>query len=126
MFDDYGTNYPIQPKQFQALVTIANTDGEPMTLDEVLAKLPYETTKQSFQFTLRSLIKRGLVEKLNRSVVNKKSRRVLRITPLGFHKIKTELLRSTKAVDAKTCLVDEIEKTDLLLAKIEKEFAEFY
>ena len=59
MFDDYGTNYPIQPKQFQALVTIANTDGEPMTLDEVLAKLPYETTKQSFQFTLRSLIKRG-------------------------------------------------------------------
>ena len=39
MFDDYGTNYPIQPKQFQALVTIANTDGEPMTLDEVLAKL---------------------------------------------------------------------------------------
>ena len=37
--------------------------GHLLDLDELLEILPYRTTKQSIQFSLRALIKKGLVEK---------------------------------------------------------------
>ncbi|MCV5296738.1 hypothetical protein OFC42_33710, partial [Escherichia coli] len=37
--------------------------GHLLDLDELLEVLPYKTTKQSIQFSIRALIKRGLVEK---------------------------------------------------------------
>ncbi|ELP0880795.1 TPA: hypothetical protein RRJ08_004002 [Klebsiella pneumoniae] len=37
--------------------------GHLLDLDELLEILPYRTSKQSMQFSLRALIKKGLVEK---------------------------------------------------------------
>lgn len=119
---DYANNYPLVQKQFDALKVIANEKNgcAPMSLDDVIASLSYETTKASFQFTLRSLIKRGLVEKLPRQNIGGKSRRLLQVTPLGLHKIKTEYMRDVKSADYRTCMIDEIAKTDRMIAELEK------
>ena len=122
--DNYALNYPLVDKQYAALRVIANSenDGQPQTLDEIISRLPYDTTKPSFQFTLRALIKRGLVEKMPRQVVNGKSRRLIRVTPLGLHKIVTEAWRATLPADLRTCQPDEVAKTDRLLKEIEEKF----
>ena len=122
--DNYALNYPLVDKQYAALRVIANSenDGQPQTLDEIISRLPYDTTKPSFQFTLRALIKRGVVEKMPRQVVNGKSRRLIRVTPLGLHKIVTETWRATLPADLRTCQPDEVAKTDRLIKEIEEKF----
>lgn len=121
----YGTNYPLTWKMVEALKVISNEENDhaPQTLDEVLSKLPYKVTKQAFQFTLRALIKRGLVRKLKRVKRDKKSRRMLQITPIGCHKLVTESWAAELAADAKTCEVDEVEKTNRLLRRISTIFS---
>lgn len=37
--------------------------GHLLDLDELLEVLPYKTTKQSIQFSIRALIKKGLVKR---------------------------------------------------------------
>lgn len=117
---DYAQNYPLLEKQYSALCVIA--ENSPISLDDVLLRLPYETTKQSFQFTLRALIQRGLVEKLPRQNIGGKSRRMLQITPIGLHKISTEQWITQKAADKKTCQFDEVAKTDRMIKEIEEKF----
>lgn len=120
---EYAYNYPLYPKQIEALRVIANEENgnAPQDLDAILENLTYKVTKQSFQFTLRSLIKRGLVEKVGRKVINGKSRRMLKITELGRHKLAVEstVFASSKAADPKVCMMDEVEKTNKLIAEIE-------
>lgn len=119
---EYAYNYPLYPKQVEALRVIANEENanEPQDLDSILEKLTYKVSKQSFQFTLRSLISRGLVEKVGRKVINGKSRRMLKVTELGRHKLSLEsvMFGTSKAADPKTCMADEIEKTDKLIEEI--------
>lgn len=52
-------------KQIELLRVIGakNPDGAPTDLDQVLERLSYETTKASLQFSIRALIKHGLIEK---------------------------------------------------------------
>lgn len=38
-------------------------DSQKMDLDQLIEKVPYNVTKESIQFTLRFLVKRGYVEK---------------------------------------------------------------
>lgn len=49
---------------------------------------------------------------------------MLRITVMGLHKLSSEKFIAMKAADSKTCLIDEIERTDKLIAKIKAEFGE--
>lgn len=53
--------------------------------DELLEVLPYKTTKQSIQFSIRALIKKGLVEKghTRQRSDNRYHRRTLGLTTLG-------------------------------------------
>ncbi|WP_112160941.1 hypothetical protein, partial [Klebsiella pneumoniae] len=44
-------------------INLGHERGHLLDLDELLEVLPYRTTKQSMQFSLRALIKKGLVEK---------------------------------------------------------------
>ena len=121
---EYGMNLPLSNKQIEALRVIANEENgnEPQDLDTVLSRLTYKTTKPSFQFTVRSLIKRGLIEKRSCETLRKKSRRFLAVTELGRHKLSAETYRASKPADPKTCGFDEVEKTDRLIAEI---FAKF-
>lgn len=64
--------------------------GHLLDLDELLEILPYKTSKQSMQFSLRALIKKGLVEK---SVVRARGddgyqRRTLGLTAMGRASVK--------------------------------------
>ncbi|HGY7601012.1 TPA: hypothetical protein ACNTJ6_005248 [Escherichia coli] len=64
--------------------------GHLLDLDELLEVLPYKTTKQSIQFSIRALIKKGLVEKghTRQRSDNRYHRRTLRLTTLGRAKAK--------------------------------------
>ncbi|TSP13943.1 hypothetical protein [Cupriavidus campinensis] len=50
-------------KQISQLTVIVagNPDESPVDKDELLERLPYETSKESLQFSIRALVKRGLV-----------------------------------------------------------------
>ncbi|HBD2323420.1 TPA: hypothetical protein KII41_003499 [Escherichia coli] len=64
--------------------------GHLLDLDELLGVLPYKTTKQSIQFSIRALIKKGLVEKghTRQRSDNRYHRRTLGLTTLGRAKAK--------------------------------------
>lgn len=64
--------------------------GHLLDLDELLEVLPYKTTKQSIQFSIRALIKKGLVEKghTRQRSENRYHRRTLGLTTLGRAKAK--------------------------------------
>lgn len=64
--------------------------GHLLDLDELLEVLPYKTTKQSIQFSIRALIKKGLVEKghTRQRSDNHYHRRTLGLTTLGRAKAK--------------------------------------
>lgn len=115
----------LRPNQTMALEVIANEkeNNEPLILDEVLARLPYITTKQSFQFTLRSLIVKGYVEKGGRVNIDKKSRRLLRITPLGLNKLKQEREAGYRPIEREALGDTETKITDKLIKKIQEEYS---
>ena len=64
--------------------------GHLLDLDDLLEVLPYKTTKQSIQFSIRALIKKGLVEKghTRQRSDNRYHRRTLGLTTLGRAKAK--------------------------------------
>ncbi|EIP1841375.1 hypothetical protein LR934_004766, partial [Salmonella enterica] len=43
-------------------INLGHERGHLLDLDELLEVLPYKTTKQSMQFSIRALVKKGLVE----------------------------------------------------------------
>lgn len=55
-------------------------------IDEILERVPYSTTKQSLQFSLRSLISKSLVEKADLLCRRGRARRTYKPTQLA-HKI---------------------------------------
>lgn len=74
-------------KQIQLLNTIKSGDDvdDPLDLDDILDALPYQTTKQSLQFSIRALINKGMIE---RSELRKRggigqARRTIRLTDFG-------------------------------------------
>ncbi|EPC3059641.1 hypothetical protein ABXU43_004671 [Escherichia coli] len=44
-------------------INLGHERGHLLDLDELLEVLPYKTTKQSMLFSIRALVKKGLVEK---------------------------------------------------------------
>ena len=64
--------------------------GHLLDLDELLEVLPYKTTKQRIQISIRALIKKGLVEKghTRQRSDNRYHRRTLGLTTLGRAKAK--------------------------------------
>jgi len=58
--------YRLTRKQQEVLQVICKgaEGGEDIDLDQLLEKISYETSKASMQFTIRSLIKREMIQKL--------------------------------------------------------------
>lgn len=73
-------------KQIEQLRVICpgNSDGTDLDIDEILERLSYRTTKNSFQFSLRALINKGLVVKGARAVRRGRERQTITPTPLGL------------------------------------------
>lgn len=77
-------------KQTTILNTIVkgNPDGTFQDLDQILEALPYDTTKSSIQFSLRALIKKGLVEKGELRFRDGQHRRVIKPTYRGYQTVR--------------------------------------
>ncbi|HBM2881092.1 TPA: hypothetical protein LVL09_004914 [Klebsiella oxytoca] len=56
-------NLTSKQKDIIKTVNLGYERGHLLDLDELLEILPYRTSKQSMQFSLRALIKKGLIEK---------------------------------------------------------------
>lgn len=74
------------PKQIEIMRCIlrGNAEGDFLDLDELVEALPYVTTKQSLQFSIRALVKHGLVEKKEGEIRRQRRRRVLAPTILAY------------------------------------------
>ena len=61
----FHCNTNLTPKQRQQLQVICdgNRDGSPVDIYQLLDRLPYKTSRQSYKFSLNSLIKKGMVVK---------------------------------------------------------------
>lgn len=70
-----------------ALMTLlvrANEDGTFLDMDQLLERLPYETTKESLHFSVRTLIKHGMAEKRPRELRRSRMRSVLAPTSKAY------------------------------------------
>jgi predicted transcriptional regulator len=79
-------NMTMTSKQFQIMTTIlkGNDDGSFLDLDQVIQKLSYKTTKQSLQFSIRALIRKGLVTKQEQEKRRGRSRAIVSPTKNGY------------------------------------------
>lgn len=66
------------------LVTRGNPDGTFLDLDQLLEKLTYKPEKAAVQFSLRFMIRRGLIAKHPLEFRRGAKRRVLGPTPEGY------------------------------------------
>ena len=73
-------------KQGEIMVTIlkGNPDGTALDIDQLLEALPYRTSKQSLQFSLRALIKHGMITKGEPECRRSRNRVVIASTGLGY------------------------------------------
>lgn len=73
-------------KQEAVLTTVVkgNPDGSFVDLDQLIDEVPYKTTKEAIQFVIRSLIKKGLMEKKDTEKRRGRRRAVLGATPEGY------------------------------------------
>lgn len=73
-------------------VWLGHERGRFIDMDELLELITYKTTKQSMQFSIRALIKRGLLEKTAvlrpRKREKQYQRRCYSLTPLGSATVK--------------------------------------
>lgn len=69
------------------ILHFGNLNGSKIDLDQLLDRLysdfAWETSKASLQFTIRQLIKNGLIVRAGLEYRRRKLRRILEITPLG-------------------------------------------
>lgn len=71
------------------IVMAGNDDGTYVDLDQLLERIDYDTTKQSMQFTIRHLIRRGYIHKGGLELRRGKKRRVLEPSLLAFKYFET-------------------------------------
>lgn len=70
----------------QAALLRVIIDGDPtgpVDIDQILVRLPYETTKQSLQFSLRAMVDKGCIEKAGQVSRRGRSRVTYIATPTG-------------------------------------------
>lgn len=72
-----------QIEQMQ-VISAGNPDGSPVDIDEIIERLSYRPSKHSYQFSLRALIEKGLVEKSARVSRRGRERQTITPTATGF------------------------------------------
>lgn len=78
----------IKQKAILKVIKVGNHDGTPVDMDQLLQRLPYETSKASMQFSIRALIGRGLLAKAEERKLRAGRLRVCYLlTPVGWESI---------------------------------------
>ena len=62
--------------QLMAVIIAGNDDGSAADVDQILERLPYDTTKQSIQFSFRALVAKGCIERESKRVLRRGKSRV--------------------------------------------------
>lgn len=80
-------------KQKQILTVIYKGQGESgnrvdVDLSNLIASLPYETTRDSMQFSIRALIKKGLISKNELELREERFHVTYKLSPLGIEVVK--------------------------------------
>lgn len=78
-------NLTAKQKLILGLIAAGNPHAQPIDFDQLIDRLPYNPSKESMHFSLRALIKKGLVEKGGLDLRRGRSRRLILATPLGEH-----------------------------------------
>ena len=71
-------------REIMSLLIRANPDGTFLDIDQLIESLSYRTSKESLQFSIRTLIKHGMVTKAEREIRRARCRTVLVPTGLGY------------------------------------------
>ena len=102
-------------KQELVLGTIVkgNEDGSFCDLDEVIEKVPYDTTKASIQFIIRNLKNKGLIYKRPTEKRRGRRRVVLGPTSQGFLELTKRRLDRSQDVPDLDFDVDDFDSPDL-------------
>lgn len=58
------------------VIIAGNDDGTAADVDQILERLPYETTKQSIQFSFRALVAKGCIQRESKRVLRRGKSRV--------------------------------------------------
>lgn len=74
-------------KQRALLEVIArgNKDGSKVDMRQLTDLLPYKPSLESLHFSIRALVKHGLIEKMPLEKREGRLKRPLQVTPLGMH-----------------------------------------
>lgn len=67
------------------IISKGNEDGSQIDLDELIERASYKPTKQSIQFSIRTLIKHGLIVKTGSEKRRGRRRVLFTATDLGNH-----------------------------------------
>ena len=86
-------------KQFSILDIIVTGNPQGVTdtdklvsLDEILERIPYATSKASMQFSIRSMIDSGYIQKLEKQKRDGRSRTLFSATKVGLYRMNPEAL----------------------------------
>jgi len=102
-------------KQEQVLATIVkgNEDGSFCDLDEVIEKVPYDTTKASIQFIIRNLKNKGLIYKRPTEKRRGRRRVVLGPTSQGFLELTKRRLDRSQDIPEVDFDADDFESPEI-------------
>jgi predicted transcriptional regulator len=77
-------NMTSKQRQITDTVIKGNPDGSWLDIDQLVENVPYETSKDSMHFSLRALIKKGLIEKKDLELRRGQERRIIAPTSLAY------------------------------------------
>jgi hypothetical protein len=76
-------NLTIKQIEIMKVVVAGVSEGAAVDLDQLLERLPYKTTKESLQFSLRAIERHGLIDRSFAEHRRGRLRRLVRTTDLG-------------------------------------------
>jgi hypothetical protein len=81
------------------VLSLGNEDKSSVDLDQILERLDYKTTKQAFQFTLRTMIRHEWAIKLGMEKRRGRNRVLIGLTPLGVQHFESNKVAPTSIME---------------------------
>lgn len=88
----------------------ADDDYKKVDLDEIIERIPYETSKAAIQFSIRSMIENGFIFKSGRQNRRGRNRVLFSATPIGNYRINPQGSNPEEEVffDSEDSILDEL------------------
>ena len=70
-------------RALMGVIVAGNDDGTNLDIDQILEALPYDTSKESLQFSLRALVNKGCIQKMPTETRRGRARVIYAATAYG-------------------------------------------